>query len=253
MSWLLTNLISHFLLPPLSFLLLALFGFLLWRSRPRLARGLVMLSGVLLWLASTPYLAEGMLRWLEGPLVALDSRKVSAEAIVVLGAGQYFGAPEYGENTVSRMGLERLRYGARLQRETGLPLLVTGGSPSGHYLSEGARMKTVLEQDFNVPVRWVEGESRNTMENASLSHAMLKPFGVRRIYLVTHAWHMPRSVEAFRRAGFDVVPAPTGFSTRYQTDLLTFVPDGRAMYDSSIFVHEMIGLAWYRLKSALAN
>ncbi|MBI5919604.1 MAG: YdcF family protein [Nitrosomonadales bacterium] len=253
MSWLLTNLVSKFLLPPLCLLLLAGWGLLVWRSRPVLARVLLTFSFSLLWLASTPYFAKGAMRWLEGPLVAVDTAKQPAEAIVVLGSGQYFHAPEYGGNTVSREALERLRYGARLLRQTNKPILVTGGSPEGDYLSEAAQMKTVLEEDFNVPVRWTEDNSDNTMENARLSYAILQQAGIKRIYLVTHAWHMPRSVEVFQRAGFEVIPAPTGFSTRYETNLLSFLPNGEAMYLSSIFAHEMIGQAWYRLKSGFAD
>lgn len=253
MTWFLVNLFSKLLLPPLSLLILAGIGLTMWRSRPLLARYLLTLSVILLWLAATPYVAESALRWLEGPPLALDTRQQPAQAIVVLGAGQYFSAPEYGENTVSRSGLERLRYAARLQRATNLPVLVSGGSPEGDYASEAVRMKAVLEQEFQVPVRWIEGTSDNTLENARFSRPLLQAEGIGRIYLVTHAWHMPRAAEAFRRVGFDVVPAPTAFTTRYQTTLLTFLPSGDAMRDSSLFAHEVIGMAWYRLKSALVN
>ena len=112
-------------------------------------------------------------------------------------------------------------------------------------------MKQVLEQEFKVPVRWVEGESDNTLQNARLSYAVLKAAGIQRIYLVTHAWHMPRAVQAFQSAGFQVVPAPTAYTTRYQTDLLTFIPNAGALRDSRIFMHELIGMFWYQLKSKM--
>jgi uncharacterized SAM-binding protein YcdF (DUF218 family) len=114
-------------------------------------------------------------------------------------------------------------------------------------------MRTALEQDFRVPVRWTEDESENTLENASHSFRILQQAGIHKIYLVTHAWHMPRSAEAFRHAGFEVVEAPTAYTTRYQTDLLTFLPQATAMRDSKIFVHEVIGLLWYRVKLASSN
>lgn len=249
MSWFLTNLISTFLLPPLSLLLAALLGLLLVRSCPRLGRTLLIGSLALLWLCSTPYFAEGALRLLESRHSAVDARAQPADAIVVLGGGTYFNAPEYGTDTVSEFTLVRLRYAARLQRETGKPLLVTGGKPLGNELSEARQMKAVLEQEFKVPVRWAEDASDNTLENARYSFRLLQQAGIRRIYLVTHAWHMPRSVLAFRRAGFDVVPAPTAYTTRYQTDLLGFVPRAEALRNSKFFVHELIGLLWYRLKS----
>jgi uncharacterized SAM-binding protein YcdF (DUF218 family) len=144
-----------------------------------------------------------------------------------------------------------LRYAAKLHRETGKPILVTGGKPLGNSLSEGEQMKQVLTQEFNVPVQWVEGESDNTLENARWSFKTLKAADISKVYLVTHAWHMPRSQKAFENAGFTVIPAATAFTTRYQTDLLTFMPNAGALHDSGIFMHEMIGMAWYRLKSAI--
>lgn len=249
MSWFLTNLISAFLLPPLNLLLLGMAGLLLWHKRPRLARILVSASLISLWLCSTPYFAEGAIHLLEGEPKTLDPRTEPADAIVVLGAGTYFHPPEYGGDTVSMAALVRLRYAAKLQRETGKPLLVTGGSPLGNELSEAQQMKATLENEFKIPVRWVEGGSDNTFENARNSYRLLSQAGIRRIYLVTHAWHMPRSAMAFRQAGFEVVPAPTGWTTRYKIDLLAFVPRAEALRDSKIFMHELIGLAWYKLKS----
>jgi uncharacterized SAM-binding protein YcdF (DUF218 family) len=203
----------------------------------------------LLWLCATPYLAGQLLRLLEGPPTALDPKIQSAAAIVVLGGGTYFHAPEYGADTVSEAALARLRYAAKLQRETGKPVLVSGGRPLDNDLSEAQQMKSVLENEFKVPVQWTEDASDNTLENARLSFRILQQAGITRIYLVTHAWHMPRAAMVFRRAGFDVVPAPTAFTTGYRTTLLSFLPNADALYASRIFVHEAIGLLWYRLKS----
>lgn len=249
MSWFITNLVSAFLLPPLNLLLAALLGLFLASSHPRLGRTLLTGSLALLWLCSTPYFAEGALRLLEGQIKSVDVRTQPADAIVVLGGGTYFNAPEYGTDTVGEATLARLRYAAKLQRETGKPLLVTGGKPPGNDIPEAQLMKSVLEQEFRVPVQWMEDASDNTLENARYSYQVLQQAGIKRIYLVTHAWHMPRSIMAFQSAGFDVVPAPTAFTTRYQTDLLSFIPRAEALRDSKIFVHEIIGLLWYRLKS----
>lgn len=250
MSWFLTNLISAFLLPPLNLLLLALAGLLFIRSRPRLGRSLLIGSFVLLWLCSTPYIASGALRILEAQIKAVNPKTQSADAIIVLGGGAYPNAPEYGgADTVGCASLERLRYAARLQRETGKPILVSGGNPDGTQSSEAQQMKAVLEKEFNVPVRWTEDASDNTLENARYSYQLLHKIGIRRIYLVTHAWHMPRAVMAFQSAGFDVVPAPLAFSSNYRTTLLSFVPNAGALYNSRTSMHEMIGLLWYRLKS----
>ncbi|MCK9200461.1 MAG: YdcF family protein [Gallionella sp.] len=250
MSWFVTNTIAALLLPPLSLLLLLVLGLFLAYRRRKFGWPLIVAAFALLWLASTPYVAEGGLHLLEARTTPLD--KQDADAIVILGSGTYFRAPEYGgQDTVSEAALLRLRYGARLHRETGKPILVTGGKPLGNALSEAQQMKAALEQDFRVPVRWTEEASDNTYENAYRSRQMLQAQDIRRIYLVTHAWHMPRAAEVFRRAGFEVVEAPMAFTTRYRTDLLAFLPRADSLRDSRIFVHELIGLLWYRVRSII--
>jgi uncharacterized SAM-binding protein YcdF (DUF218 family) len=258
MSWFTTNFIATFLLPPLSLLCLFALGIFLLHHRSRLARNLILTAFILLWISSTPYFAQGALHLLEGQTTPLnvgrpDKQPLVADAIVILGGGTYFHAPEYsGQDTISAATLIRLRYGAKLHRETGKPILVAGGKPLGNSVSEAQQMRMSLEQDFGVPVRWTENASDNTFENAQNSFRILHQAGIRRIYLVTHAWHMPRAADVFRRAGFEVIEAPTAFTTRYQTDLLTFLPRAESLQGSQIFIHEVIGLLWYRLKSAIS-
>ena len=72
--------------------------------------------------------------------------------------------------------------------------------------------------------------------------------GIRRIYLVTHAWHMRRSAMAFRNAGLTVIPAPMAFTTRYRNDVFAFVPTAGTLRDAYILTHELIGLLWYRIR-----
>jgi len=249
MSWLFTNFIAAFLLPPLNLLLISLAGLLLWHKRLRLARILLGSAFVLLWLLSTPFVADSLLQTLEGTPLTLTDKSPPADAIVVLGGGTYFHAPEYAGDTVSSSSLLRLRYAAKLYRDLKKPILLTGGTPRKNSISEAEQMGLVLEREFNIPVQWKEEESDNTFESARHSYRILRKSGISRIYLVTHAWHMPRSVQAFRAAGFDVVPAPTAFTTRYNNNLLTFIPSASALRDSQIYLHEIIGIVWYRLKS----
>lgn len=242
-SWLLTNLVAAFLLPPLNGLVLAGVGWMLWQRRPRLARALVGLGLALLFILALPVVGNAMLRSLEGiPVSAAQVHE--AQAIVVLGGGRYRDAPEYGGDTVSVPTLVRLRYAAKLHRETGLPLLVTGGKPDGGDVSEAETMRRVLSDEFAVPVRWIEDESNNTRENAQNSAKMLKDDGITRVLLVTHVEHMRRALGAFKEAGLSVSPAPTLFYRKPLTPL-DFLPQGYGKVRAAL--HEYIGLLWYRL------
>jgi uncharacterized SAM-binding protein YcdF (DUF218 family) len=113
-------------------------------------------------------------------------------------------------------------------------------------------MRLRMQADFQVPVRWVEGKAINTFENARFSKEILEREGINKIYLVTHAWHMPRSIMAFREAGFEVIPAPMAFTTRYQTDVFAFIPSAGAMRDAYILTHELIGKVWYYIRMVVS-
>ena len=165
-----------------------------------------------------------------------------------LSAGTYFQAPDYGSDTVNRLGLERLRYAARLYSATATPILVSGGKPQESTTSEAAQMKSVLVNDFKIPVTWEEPASHTTYESAFASRSMLKTAGINRIYLVTHAWHMRRAVLAFEAAGFAVIPAPTGFTTLPPDPPDLYLPNPQGLLESYLFMHEVCGWLWYKLK-----
>jgi len=249
MSWLLTNIISAFMLPPFNLILLGSAGLLVLGRRPRLGKGLIFASLTLLYALSTPFVGNRLLASLETPPPANLASHHEAGTIVVLGGGRYLEAPEYGSDSVGPATLERLRYAVRLQHQTGKPILVTGGKPDSGGLSEAQAMQEALVNDFHTPAAWTEGRSANTYENALFSHQILERKNIATIYLVTHAWHMPRARRVFERAGFRVIPAPTSFTTFGPTSALDFLPSTDGLQHSRTAMHEFIGMLWYRLKS----
>ena len=245
LSWLLTNFIAAFLLPPLNLLLVGGAGLLLLKRLPRLGKGLLIFSLAGLWLLSTPIVAGKFLDSLMPSPVVLTGKE--ADAIVILGGGRIKNSVEYGGDTTKTFTLERVRYGALLARKLRKPILVTGGAPGGERISEGEIMRGVLQDEYRLPVRWVEGRSNNTRENARFSADILAKAGIKRIYLVTHAWHLARAVPEFQQAGLTVIPAGTGYKLYGDLELFDFVPSAPALLNSYLASHEWIGLLWYRL------
>jgi uncharacterized SAM-binding protein YcdF (DUF218 family) len=243
-------LLKSLLLPPALQLLTLLLAWLLWRRWPRFARLLALLSLLSLYLLSTPWVSLQLLSYLTRDVVAVNLQAApAAQAIVVLGGGRHRQAAEFGgRDTVSAMTLQRLRYAAALQRQTGLPLLVSGGRVFGEPQSEAELMAGVLVQELAVPVRWVEAASRTTAENASQTAALLQPAGISRILLVTHAWHMPRSEYVFTGAGLQVLAAPTAFPDADVPPgtVLEWVPRAASLLASQTALHEILGLWQYR-------
>jgi len=246
MEWLFTRAVTA-LLSPMGIVLFILLATVLlaWR-RPLLAWRPAVLTLIVLYPLSTQFVADRLLGWLE-PVPRDPAAERNGQAIVVLGSGTYFNAPEYGGDTVNARSLVRLRYAAHLHRTLRKPVLVAGGTPEGGPVPEAELMKQVLQRDFNVPTQWVENGSRNTFENALMSRDQLKST-VQQVYLVTDAWHMPRAKLAFELAGFTVIPAPTGYTRRLELTVLDFLPAAEALADSSRFFREITGIVWYRLR-----
>ncbi len=92
-----------------------------------------------------------------------------------------------------------------------MPILTSGGLHYGTPPSEAKMMADSLRDDFGVACAGRKGRSRTTWENAQFSAEVLLPQGIKRVVVVTQAWHMPRAVWSFQQAGFEVVPAPVGF------------------------------------------
>ena len=251
---LIATVLGTLLTPPGIIVLIALLGFIVYLKWPLLGAALLSFSIAALVALSLPMTGHQLLTGIETYALPVyepgKEAKTTSQAIVVLGAGRSADAPEYQGDTVDTFTLERLRYAAYLQRKTGLPILVSGGSTHHESVSEAELMRAVLVDDFHANVKFIEDKSRNTLENARYSREVLQAAGINQVYLVTHAWHMRRALWSFQTYGVAAIPAATGFSHlgREDTRLLGYLPSARGMRMSSLAIRERIGYVWYTFK-----
>ena len=245
------NEINRLLLPPIILLILAQFGLAYAKNNfgVRIAR----VSLLLLLLMSMPVFPGLVARYWESypPLVANDVSALLPQAIVVIGGGFQGSAGEFKRNVAIKSNtLLRLRYAAKLARENDLPVLVSGGKTLyGFDISEAELMAEVLENEFGIAVAWQETESYNTAQNARLSWRILQSENIRRILLVTQAYHMPRAAMEFRKAGFQVLPASTAyFRGRFGFSWTDLIPSVYALEQVFLLAHEMAGMLWYSIR-----
>lgn len=231
------QLLKNLVLPPTGPLLLAALGLALVVLRRRRLGGLVVCATGLaaLWVLATPIAADSLVRWAER-YPALDPAQVGdAQAIVILAGGVRVDAPEYGTSAPGATSLERLVYGARLARQTHLPVLISGSR------LEASSMSDFLQHDLGVTAQWVENHSRDTHQNAQFSAVILARAGVHKVVLVTSAAHMARSVVEFNAAGINTVPAPAAMWTRRDFGVLAYVPNADALIRSQRALYEGLG------------
>jgi uncharacterized SAM-binding protein YcdF (DUF218 family) len=239
------------LLPPGDFLVVFALGLLVSLRWKRLGRALQICAFLALYALSTPYVANRLLASLEPAAPFGMQRAGEAGAIVVLSADASAATPEYGSDTIGAMTLQRMRYAARLQRETGLPLLVSGGAPGRFSRPLAVTMAESFEADFGLKPRWIDDRAQTTAENAEFSATILKRDGISTALLVTSAWHMRRAMLAFAASGLTAIPAPTMF-TVVSSRPRSFLPRLGALHNAYYALHEYLGIGWYRLSYALA-
>lgn len=179
-------------------------------------------------------------------------KEVSVDGIIVLG-GSVMGDEtmlrgqlainDAGERIIALGDLARQYPKARIIFTGGGGTLMFGGTAEADAVKIYAETLGVLPERIEF-----ESQSRTTRENAILTREMVNPQKSERWLLVTSAWHMPRAVGSFRKAGFDVIAYPVDFRTRGPQDVtrtFAFVSEGLRRLD--LASKEWAGLIGYRL------
>jgi uncharacterized SAM-binding protein YcdF (DUF218 family) len=241
------------MLLPTNFLLGAgLIGASLLATRlASLGRRLMMLSVALLAICGFSPVGNLVLYPLEQRFPPWDGARGAPDGIVVLGASIDADISAAHGTAVVRRAADRIIAAAALaQRYPNARIIFSGGSANlvSNDTREADYAGAVFESLGIAKTRLImERRSRNTLENAEFSKALAAPKAGERWLLVTSAFHMPRSVGLFRKAGFVVEPYPVDWWVGGRGDLFTFsnmAVDGLVRTD--LAVREWIGLIAYR-------
>ncbi|KQP50503.1 hypothetical protein ASG40_12040 [Methylobacterium sp. Leaf399] len=177
-----------------------------------------------------------------GPVAGIVVLGGAVETGLTMGRGQMM-TNDAGERQVAMADLARRYPGARLVFSGG------SGSLAGETTSE-AEVVGRFADTLSLPrTRLIqEDRSRNTRENAAFTADKVQPKPGERWLLVTSAWHMPRAMGCFRKAGFDVVAYPVDYRTGARGDAArfnSFASTGLLVLD--LMAKEWVGLLAYRL------
>jgi uncharacterized SAM-binding protein YcdF (DUF218 family) len=242
--------ITAFLVPPGLFIALLLV--IAWRLRSRRQhRWALTLAGIALglWLVSTGAVGRAMMAPLEQGLSI--TAHPHGDVIVLLGGGINDKVPDLsGTGTPTASSLHRVVMAARLQKRLGIPIITSGGGVfTGHSAESLISRRFLIDLGIPPDKILVEDQSRDTQENVRYTGRIMERHGFRRPLLVTSAYHMRRSVMAFRQAGIEVIPMPTQFISSREADTVWFdwLPDAGFMSDVAMALKEQIGMLYYRL------
>ena len=253
MFFILSKTLGAMLLPTNLLIGVGVVGAVLLLTRfARVGRKLVITSVLLLVVCGLSPLGTLLLYPLEQRFPPWDTARGAPDGIIVLGASIEADLSAAHGTPVVRGAPDRIISAAALAlRYPNAHVVFSGGS--ANVISNDAR-----EADFAGAIfeslgvdksrLIMERASRNTLENAEFCKALVKPKEGERWVLVTSAFHMPRSVGLFRKAGFAVEPYPVDWRVGGSDDLMALsnvAVEGLGRTDLAI--REWMGLIAYRL------
>ncbi len=237
----LKKVIEAFIFPPGIFIIcFYVIGFLCRKNKKVLFISLFF--GTLLYLLSLNIVKDLLLY----PLESAYKRPpyiLNADAIVVLGGGTYISGEPNGET------LKRYLAAFYLHKITNLPVIISG-SPNVKTVSSQTYFGYLMKAfGLNNGDLYTETSSKDTYQNAYYTHKLCEKLGIRKIVLVTSAYHMPRSYMIFSHY-FNVIPYPADYKEDYYKifSVYSFLPSINNLQNSFKALHEYLGIIYYYLK-----
>lgn len=243
---------------PLAWVIvLLLAGLLVLRRRPTLGRRLAWSALAVLLVTGWQPLPDLLIRRLENQYAEIPPQadlRGYAGMVVLGGALESGYVAQAHTQALLNDAAERMTapLAARL-RNPHLRVVFTGGE--GSLLGTGpteAERAHIFFNSLGLSGQQVEYEaaSRNTYENAVLTAQLPGVDISQRWLLVTSAWHMPRSMATFTKAGWNVTAYPVDFRTGADTPWTEYsLRDGVARWQ--LLLNEGLGLLAYRLTGRL--
>ncbi len=233
------ELIAHLLLPPGLFIL----GFLLIALAGRKSKFIYSVSSFMalsLYLMSIEPVKDFLYKPLEESYPV--PKEVKGDVIVVL------GGDSYNTGVLQEASLKRLLTGFVLHKETGKPIILSGGSKVINSPPEAQGMKSML-LSLGVDKRSIitDVRSTTTRENARFTKELMLKRNYKSAIIVTSAYHMKRAIRSFEREGIKALPYPTDFKRDMRYNLYSFIPKTSTLHDSSKAIREYIAQMAYEL------
>jgi uncharacterized SAM-binding protein YcdF (DUF218 family) len=252
MHFILSRALGFLLVPSNSITTIAVVGLLLLVLRRRSGTAASGVALALLVTASLSPLGNMLLTPLEQRFPGMKFPDGPIEGIIVLGGSYDTVSHSYESTIVLQEDTKPVSVIPDLARRfSNAKIIFSGGTDdlSGSEVSEANIVKQIfVSWGISADRILIEERSSTTEENARFTAQSTNPSPQSRWLLVTSAYHMPRAMGAFRKAGFSVIAFPVGYRTHGWQDL--WWPSSTAtdnLRRTDVAVHEWLGLVAYRL------
>lgn len=230
------KIIQQLVYPSVFLFLTFLIGFLLILKRKKLGKYLIIFSLLFYYIFSITPVSDWIIKPLEEkypPLTASELKSV--QNIVILLGGQ--------ESDILRAAEVIKIYEAK----TNKPDIYISGQDFLSLENKALKLKNHLVQS-GIPEEniFLEDKSRTTEESAK---NIKKILAEQSFFLVTSAYHMPRSMWVFKQNNTQPIAAPTDFKIQAEYSILDFFPRADNLKKVDLSFHEYVGFWYYKLKN----
>lgn len=251
MLFYLSKVIYWFLMPISWILILIVMAY--FTKNHKLKQKLILSGFCLTLLLSNPWFANKAMNYYEYPLSNIDTIPKREYAVILTGVTQRIYSEDH--RTFYSKGADRVLHTIELYRRGKVnKILVSGGSGAFNQKKSEPRECELVQHTllaFGVKPKDIllEDQSRNTYENAQFTANLLNDKGVTEpVVLVTSAFHLPRAIACFKKAGIEVEPVAVDFySNHVDASITDFIPREGALANWGILIHEIIGRVSYSI------
>lgn len=215
------------------------------RKKSRAGAVVCVLLAALVWVGTSKVFCDVIMAPLENAYPT-PARPKGDVIVLLCGGFRGGGRPYSASERLAPATLERAAAAFKLYQDTGLPILVSGGAPFSAEPEAEAAAAWLRELGVPQGKLLAEKSSRDTFENAEYTVKLCRENGFKRIILLTSAYHIPRAVLLFRKAGgVEITPFPVARRSGGPRFISDWLP-GRDL-DARLAINEYCGLAYYRL------
>lgn len=233
---------------PLGASILMLAAALRWRNRV-----LIALPLALLWILSTPVIADTVLLSLERRYTLRPNAAYpEADSVFVLGGGMLGPRDRQSDQVEWGPAADRFERAFTLCTSGRARMLVLSAGELGGEFSEGARLREIAIQRGLPPASIIlTGQAPNTAAEAAALSQIAACLKWKRVLVVTSAVHMPRAMRLFRHCPAEIVPVPVNFLTpapgqpQRSASVDPYLPHAEALFRSERALREYLGILFY--------
>ncbi|MCX8111429.1 MAG: YdcF family protein [Syntrophorhabdaceae bacterium] len=247
MLFFLKKLITYSIVPPGIIILLLILSAIFLRKRLKLF--IIIVALAIYGLSIEPVKDLFVIPLEDAYRLPSISEVKTCDAYVVLGGGINENAPDLdGEGQLSNDSLPRVVEAYRLYTHHKRPIILSGGKVYGIKAEADIAKRFLKSLGVDDTHIITEDKSRDTRENAQFVKEIAEKKGIKKVVLITSAFHLKRSVLLFKKYYPQVLPYPTGYRTsRSVYTVMSYMPEAGNIAYIAYSIKEYLGIMFYRL------